>query len=324
MEMNANNGAPSPWRASLARWINSEASAQSTALATGIEWVRVVPFVMVHLGCLAVIWVGVSVTAVMVAVALYALRMFAITAFYHRYFSHCSFHTSRAAQFVFALLGAAGVQRGPLWWASQHRHHHTHSDQPEDAHSAHQHGFLWSHMGWFMARENFATRRELVEHLWRFPELRFLDRYDALVPFLLGVALFGAGESLARWAPGLGTNGPQLLVWGFFVSTVALYHATFTINSLAHRFGRRRYATRDDSRNNLWLALITFGEGWHNNHHHFPGSARQGFFWWEIDVTYYGLKLLAALGIIWDLREVPPAMRLARRLPASTPGARAS
>lgn len=301
---------------SIKRWFDNEAVAMPADDRRGIDWARVAPFVLLHLACFAVIWVGVSVTAVIVAVALYALRMFAITAFYHRYFSHCAFRTSRAAQFLFALLGASGVQRGALWWASQHRHHHAHSDRPEDAHSARQHGFLWSHMGWFMARENFATRRELVETLWRFPELRFLDRYDALVPFFLGVVLFVAGEALAHWAPVLNTDGPQMLVWGFFVSTVALYHATFTINSLAHRFGRRRYATRDDSRNNLWLALLTFGEGWHNNHHHFPGAARQGFYWWEIDLTFYGLRVLAALGIIWDLKEVPVAMRDARRVQA--------
>ena len=231
-----------------------------------------------------------------------------------RYFSHCAFRTTRAAQFVFALLGASSVQRGPLWWASHHRHHHAHSDDPEDAHSALQHGFWWSHMGWFMARENFPTRTALVNDFARFPELRFLDRYDVVAPLALAVSLYLGGVLLAAFAPGLGTGGPQLLVWGFCISTVALYHATFTINSLAHRFGRRRYATNDHSRNNAWLALLTFGEGWHNNHHHFPGAARQGFYWWEVDFTYYGLRALRALGIIWDLKQVPRAMLLARRV----------
>ncbi len=304
--------------ASILGWFDNEVTEVTTAKAGNaparrIDWTRLLPFVALHLVCAAVLWVGVSAAAVLTAVALYGLRMFAITGFYHRYFSHCAFRTSRAAQFVFALLGATGVQRGALWWASQHRHHHVHSDQPLDAHSAHQHGFLWSHMGWFMARENFATRRERVEHLYHYPELRFLDRYDALVPLLLAFTLYGAGEMLARFAPGLGTDGWQLLVWGFCISTVVLYHATFTINSLAHRYGSRRYATRDDSRNNVWLALLTFGEGWHNNHHHFPGAARQGFYWWEIDLTYYGLRLLAALGIIWDLKDVPARVRDTRR-----------
>ena len=127
-------------------------------------------------------------------------------------------------------------------------------------------------------------------------------------PVALAVALYAAGEALAHWAPSLHTNGPQLLVWGFFVSTVVLFHATVTINSLAHRWGRRRFQTRDDSRNNLWLALLTFGEGWHNNHHHFPGSARQGFRWWEIDITWYGLRALQALRIVHDLKPVPAAV----------------
>ena len=299
--------------AGIRRWFDNEAPVAVHGEAPrGIDWPQLLPFIALHVGCFAVIWVGASLTAVVIAIALYALRMFAITGFYHRYFSHCAFHTSRATQFIFALLGASGVQRGPLWWASQHRHHHAHSDQPADAHSALQHGFLWSHMGWFMARENFATRHELVENLAHFPELRFLDRYDGLVPLLLAFTLYAAGEALAYWAPGLGASGLQLVVWGFCISTVALYHATFTINSLAHRFGSRRYATRDDSRNNAWLALLTFGEGWHNNHHHFPGAARQGFYWWEFDLTYYGLRVLAALGIIWDLREVPAALRTQR------------
>ncbi len=297
----------------LRAWFDSYA-ALSAGPSRGIDWTRVVPFVGLHLACLAVIWTGWSATALAVAAALYALRMFAITAFYHRYFSHKAFRASRAMQLVFAVLAASAAQRGPLWWASHHRHHHAHADGEADAHSPRRHGFLWAHLGWFLARENFATRHNLVRDLAKFPELRFLDRYDALVPVLLAAALYGAGEWLAAAQPGLATDGPMLVAWGFCVSTVLLYHATFTVNSLAHSVGRRRYAGRDDSRNNLWLALLTFGEGWHNNHHHFPGSARQGFFWWEIDLTYYGLRLLAAAGLIRDLRPVPAAIREAGRL----------
>jgi len=302
--------------ASVARWF--DAYADDGAPARRFDWARLLPFIGLHLGCLGVLWVGVSTTAVLVAVALYALRMFAITGFYHRYFSHNAFRTSRAAQLVFAVLGAAAVQRGPLWWASHHRHHHANSDRAADAHSPLQHGFLWSHMGWFLARENFATRTALVADLARYPELRFLDRYDALVPLLLALSLYAAGEWCAVYVPALATSGAQLVVWGFCISTVVLYQATFTINSLAHRFGWRRYATRDGSRNNLWLALLTFGEGWHNNHHHFPGAARQGFYWWEIDLTYCGLRLLEALGIIRDLRVVPPRLLGARRAAGGT------
>jgi stearoyl-CoA desaturase (Delta-9 desaturase) len=271
---------------SLRAWFDSTTPVDGS----GVDWARVVPYVVLHLGCLGVFWVGASPAALWMATALYAVRMFAVTGFYHRYFSHSAFRTSRAAQFAFALLGATAVQRGPLWWASQHRHHHAHADTPRDAHSARQHGFLWSHVGWFLARSSFATRTELVGRLARYPELRFLDRYDALAPAALGLALYAAG-------------GMQFVVWGLCISTVALHHATFTINSLAHRFGSRRHATRDDSRNNFWLALLTFGEGWHNNHHHCPGAARQGERWWEIDLTWYGLRALAALGLIWGLRE---------------------
>ncbi len=188
-----------------------------------------------HLACIAVIWVGVSWTAVVVATALYAVRMFAITAFYHRYFSHRTFQASRPVQFVFAVIGASSVQRGPLWWAAHHRHHHRHADQPLDPHSPREGGFWRSHMGWFLTREAFATDLSRVPDLARFPELRWLDRFDTAIPVLLAVGLYALGAALERWAPGLHTTGPQLLVWGFFISTIVLFHATVTINSLAHR-----------------------------------------------------------------------------------------
>lgn len=273
--------------------------------ADRIDWVRGAPFVALHLACFGVVWVGVSPVAVAVAVMLYALRMFALTGFYHRYFSHKTFRTSRIVQFVFAVIGAACVQRGPLWWAAHHRNHHRHADTTLDPHSPGVHGFLWSHMGWFLTPRGFRTELERVPDLAKYPELRWLDRYDVAVPVLLALALYALGALLQHVAPQLHTSGGQLLVWGFFISTVVLFHATVTINSLAHRFGSRRFATRDDSRNNPWLALLTFGEGWHNNHHYFPGSARQGFRWWEIDLTWYGLKLMALLGLVHDLKPVP-------------------
>ena len=300
--------------AALRRWVDTDAAVSSDGPPSlrRVDWPRVLPFVLMHAGCLGVLWVGASSIAAGVAAALFALRMFAITAFYHRYFSHRAFRASRAAQFVFAVLGASAAQRGPLWWASHHRHHHVHADRPADSHSAREHGFAWSHAGWFLAGENFRARSDLVPDLARFPELRWLDRYDAAVPAVLALALYALGAGLE--GAGVATSGAQLVVWGFCVSTVALYHATFTINSLAHRFGSRRYATRDESRNSWWLALLTFGEGWHNNHHHFPGAARQGFYWWEVDLTYYGLRLLALLGVVRDLRPVPLAAREARRI----------
>lgn len=300
----------------LLRWLdnNVEQDLSDQTTENKIDWLRVMPFLILHLSCFAVIWVGWNLFAVLFAVALYGLRMFAVTGFYHRYFSHKAFRTSRVLQFIFALLGATAVQRGPLWWASQHRHHHVNSDQMEDSHSPVQHGFLWSHLGWFLSKAHFATRTERVKELSQYPELRFLDRFDVIVPTLFALAIYGLGEWLATAAPSLGTNGWQLLVWGFAISTVALYHATFSVNSLAHAWGTRRYETRDHSRNNLFIALLTMGEGWHNNHHHYPGSARQGFYWWEIDFTYYGLRLLAACGLIWDLKTVPVNVRESRRV----------
>ncbi|MHC4948254.1 MAG: acyl-CoA desaturase [Planctomycetota bacterium] len=291
---------------SLVRWFDSGASnAPVDADDDRIDWLRCIPFVVIHLLCLGIIWVGFSWTALAIAAGLYVIRMFAITGFYHRYFSHRTFRTSRPFQFLMALAGSTAAQRGPMWWAAHHRHHHNHSDGPEDAHSPGLHGFWRSHVGWFMARPAFTTRTRLVRDWLRFPELRWLDRFDWVVPVALLGLLLGLGWTLGRVAPDLGTSGLQLAVWGFGVSTVAVYHATYTINSLAHQFGSRRYRTGDDSRNNLWLALLTLGEGWHNNHHHYPAAARQGFYWWEIDVTYYGLVLLRRLGLIWDLRPVP-------------------
>jgi stearoyl-CoA desaturase (delta-9 desaturase) len=253
--------------------------------------------------------VGVSPVALIVCAALYFIRMFAITGFYHRYFSHKSFKTSRVGQFLFGVLGSSAVQRGPIWWAAHHRDHHQYSDKKEDAHSPIQHGFVRAHMSWFLSKKGFAPDLKRVRDLMNYPELRWLDRFDIIVPVLLAVAVFMLGVALEKYAPGLGTNGWQMLVWGFFVSTVLCSHGTYTINSLSHVFGRQRYRTGDSSRNNWFLALITLGEGWHNNHHHYPSSTRQGFYWWEFDITFYLLKVMSWMGIIWDLKPVPVAMR---------------
>ncbi len=295
--------------ATIRRWFDTSEPGELGPDADRIDWLRTLPFIGIHLACFSVIWVGVSAFAVWTAVALYALRMFAVTGFYHRYFAHRAFKTSRPVQFVFACIGAMCVQRGPLWWAAHHRNHHRNADKPNDAHSPRQHGFLWAHMGWFLTPRGFRTDWGSISDWKRFPELRWLDRYDILLPVLLAVGLFFLGGWLEVAYPGLGTNGPQLLIWGFFVSTVVLFHATVTINSLAHQYGSRRYDTRDDSRNNVWLALITFGEGWHNNHHHFPGSARQGHRWWEVDLTWYVLKAMQGVGLVSDLRPVPAGLR---------------
>jgi len=297
------------WR----RWLDTRVvpDALDAAPSDRIDWFRAMPFIAMHVACIGVAWVGVSATAAWTAAALYVVRMFALTGFYHRYFAHRTFRTSRAVQFAFALLGAASVQRGPLWWAAHHRHHHVHADTADDPHTPRK-GFWRSHVGWFLTDAGFRTDPRRIGDLLAYPELRWLDRFDTAVPAALAVLLYSVGEALARAAPALGTDGPQMVVWGFFVSTVVLFHATVTINSLAHRWGSRPYDTGDDSRNNAWLALLTFGEGWHNNHHFFPGSARQGFRWWEIDLTWYGLRVLQALGLIRGLKPVP-AWVLARR-----------
>jgi stearoyl-CoA desaturase (delta-9 desaturase) len=249
--------------------------------------------------------VGWSWVAVGVAVFFYWFRMFAITAFYHRYFSHRTYQTSRFMQAVFAIWGLTAVQKGPLWWASHHREHHRYSDQPEDAHSPKQFGFWYSHLGWIASRANIPTRYEQVKELAKFPELVFLNRFDWLVPILFGVFTFALGEVLNAYWPSLGTNGPQMFVWVFFISTVVLFHGTCSINSLSHVWGSRRYETTDTSRNNPVLAFITMGEGWHNNHHRYAGTVRQGFYWWEFDVTFYLLKLMSWMGLVSNLRPVP-------------------
>lgn len=281
--------------------------------ANSLDWTRLVPFVLIHLACLAVIEVGVSPVAVGVAALTYLLRMFFITAFFHRYFSHRAFQASRGFQFVMAVLGCTAGQRGPVWWAGHHREHHINADTELDPHSPAHRGFLFSHTLWFLTRGAFCVPAYRVRDWLRFPELRWLERLDWLPFVALAAGCWALGAWLEAVAPGLGTSGAQMLVWGFFVSTVALYHATYTINSLAHRYGTRRYATRDDSRNNPWLALITLGEGWHNNHHYYPASARQGFFWWEVDFSWMLLRVMQSLGLVRNLRPVPAHVKAGRR-----------
>jgi len=296
----------------LLRWLDSEAGIKNVdteGMEKSVDWLRIFPFVLLHLGCLGVFWVGWSPVAVWTALVLYMIRMFAITGFYHRYFSHKAFKTGRGWQFLFAVLGNTSVQRGPLWWAGHHRHHHRFADTPKDVHSPSQHGFWWSHIGWLTSRANFATPYRYVKEWTQFPELLWLNRFDTVVPILYATGLYLSGAFMERVTPQLETSGGQMLVWGFFVSTVMLFHATCTINSLDHMIGTRRFDTPDTSRNNALLALVTLGEGWHNNHHRYAVSARQGFRWWEIDITYMLLKLMARTGIVRDLRHPPARLR---------------
>ena len=263
-----------------------------------IVYPAAIPFVAVHVACLAAVWTGVTGRALAVLVVLYLLRMFGIGAGYHRYFSHRAFSTGRVFQFVLACLAQSSAQSSVLWWAAKHRNHHRHSDTDEDTHSPGRRGFVYSHVGWIFDTRHRGTDLVQVDDLARFPELRWLHRFE----FAPAIALAAAAFALAGW-PGL--------VVGFVWSTVLVYHSTFCINSLAHMHGRRRYITGDDSRNNWLLALLTLGEGWHNNHHAFQSSARQGFRWWEVDVTFYVLWTLSRLGVVWDLKA-PPASLLGR------------
>jgi stearoyl-CoA desaturase (delta-9 desaturase) len=246
-----------------------------------------------HAVCVLGFWYPPSNGMLALLAATFFVRMFAITGGYHRYFAHKTYKTSRAFQLVLAVLGASSVQKGPLWWAGHHRIHHKFSDQPgKDVHSP-KDGFWYSHQGWIFDGKWDDTSLDQIGDFARFPELVWLNRWHVAPPIGLALLCLAIG----------GFGG---LLWGFAISTVLLWHATYSINSLAHRWGTRRYDTSDTSRNNWLLGLLTLGEGWHNNHHHYCASARQGFFWWEIDVSYYVLRALAAVGVIWDVRE-PPA-----------------
>lgn len=262
-----------------------------------IMYPSAVPFILVHLGCFAAIWSDITWQALALCAALYWLRIFAIGAGYHRYFSHRAYATGRVFQFILAFVAQSSAQKSILWWAAKHRHHHLHSDTADDVHSPRHKGFVYSHLGWIFARKHDKTDLTKVADLARYPELMWLHRHEQLPALVLA----GLSFLVAGWSG---------LVVGFLWSTVLVYHGTFSINSLAHVHGRKRYVTGDDSRNNWLLALMTMGEGWHNNHHHYQVSARQGFFWWEVDCTYYVLRVLAAVGLVWDLHGVPEHIRV--------------
>ncbi len=261
-----------------------------------------IPFILLHFLPLLAFVTGVSWRAVTLAVVLYVGRMLAITGGYHRYFSHRSYKLSRVPQFLLAFAGTSAAQKGPLWWASHHRAHHKYSDTERDIHSP-KRGFWWSHVGWILCDKYNKTDSDAIKDFTRYPELVWLDKHDWIAPWALGIACY----LIAGWSG---------LVIGFFLSTVLLWHGTFTINSLAHVWGRRVYETTDTSRNNAALAVITGGEGWHNNHHRYPWAARQGFRWWQIDMTYYVIRAFSWLGIVREIRPVPDTVRAeARRLP---------
>ncbi len=270
-----------------------------------MQWITSIPYLGMHVASLSAFWLGATFWDVALCIGLYYFRMFGITAGYHRYFSHRSYKTSRAFQFILALIGTLSLQKGVLWWAAHHRIHHKHSDDEHDIHSPVQRGLYWAHQGWILCKKYTATDWARITDFAKYPELRWLNEHYIIPPATAGVILYLIG-------------GWHFFVWGGIVSTVLLWHGTFTINSLSHVWGSRRYKTSDDSRNNPILAILTMGEGWHNNHHHYQSTANQGFFWWEVDLSYYILKALSVVGIVWDLRK-PPQHILENRAPSAVP-----
>jgi stearoyl-CoA desaturase (Delta-9 desaturase) len=260
------------------------------------SWIGYLAFFLFHLACLSVFFVSTNALALVMCAVCYFIQMVGITIGYHRYFCHRAFKTSRTLQFALACLGCSASQNGPSWWVARHRSHHRASDTAADLHSPVVHGFWWSHSGWLLSSQSDGTDAQIVKDVNCYPEIRWLDRYYWAPPLLLAGLCFLIG----------GWSG---LVWGFLISTVLSHHATFTVNSMCHLWGRRRFATGDGSRNNFLVALITLGEGWHNNHHHYQSSARQGLRWWEIDVSYYLIRLLACVGLVWKVRTPPPQAR---------------
>lgn len=273
-----------------------------------------IAFLIVHLIPLAAIWTGATLFDWIVCAFLYFSRMFWVTGGYHRYFAHKSYKTSRWFQFVIAFMSMTSAQKGILWWAAHHRHHHRYSDTPADPHSMLIYGFWYSHIGWIVGPDFKETDYKTIGDYAKYPELVWLNKHYMIPPVTLAVLV----TALGGWVNGgslmaiFSTAGLSTLFIGFFLSTVILYHGTFSINSIMHYFGKQRYESNDESKNSLWLALITLGEGWHNNHHYYEVASRQGFFWWEIDITYYILRGFAAVGLIWDLKEVPRHIKFSR------------
>jgi stearoyl-CoA desaturase (delta-9 desaturase) len=281
----------------MKRFLNQTGTTPPRRGPGSYKWGSVAPFLLAHLALIGIFWVPFSGKLLVLAAAMYGIRMFGVTAGYHRYFSHRSYRLGRAAQFAMAFLAQTSGQKGALWWAAHHRLHHRESDREDDVHSPWQSGFWWSHVGWVISNRYDEYDSRAVGEFARFPELLWLDRNHWVPTVALAAAIAAAG-------------GWPAFFWGYLVSTIALYHCTFSINSFAHLFGTRRFDTPDQSRNNALLALITMGEGWHNNHHFSPGSCRQGYRWWELDITYGILRALSLTGVVRDLR---PFRQVARR-----------
>ncbi len=273
-----------------------------------------ISFIIVHLLPLGALFTGATWFDWALCAFLYFFRMFWVTGGYHRYFSHKSYRTSRFFQFIIAFMAQTSAQKGALWWAAHHRHHHRHSDTPEDPHSMKLYGFWYSHVGWIVGPDYKETDYKTIGDYAKYPELVWLNKYYLVPPLMLaiGVTALGAWVNGGSAALMFTHHGLSTLFIGFFLSTVILYHGTFSINSIMHKFGNQRYESGDESKNSLWLALLTLGEGWHNNHHYYEVASRQGFFWWEIDITWYILKMMTWAGLVWDLKDVPDHIKHSR------------
>lgn len=251
---------------------------------------------------MTIVTVGFSWGAFGLFLATYAIRTWGVCVGFHRYFSHHSFKTSRPMQFAIAVVGTTAMQKGVLWWASTHRRHHRLADTPLDPHSPHHRSFLYSHCGWVFDPAHQGYDERIVADLTVYPELVWLERFK-FVP----VAALAAG----LWM----VTGPQGFLWGFCVSTVVLWHTTLSTGSFSHRVsGYRNFEMTDDSRNNRLIALLLLGEGWHNNHHRAPNSARHSTGWHEPDPLFATLRVLSAVGLVWSLRDSLPAADPASRL----------
>lgn len=255
-----------------------------------------------HLACLGAFRTGVSTVAALVAIGAYVVRAWGVTAGFHRLLAHNAFRTGRFTRFIMTLLGSLAVQGGPLWWVSHHRNHHRYTETPKDIHSPTNNGFWYSHIGWMSDKACFEGNASNVKELHKYPEIKALQRFYPLLILAQALFFFGLGWTLNFFWPQLGTSGTQMLVWGFFISTVLLWHATFMVNSVCHIWGQKPYDAGDDSTNNWIVATLTLGEGWHNNHHKFSYSARHGLEWWQLDITYLSLRVLEALGLVRDLK----------------------
>lgn len=264
-------------------------------------WISRIVVFTIHAGALLVFFNGFSWIALIVCLALYVIRGFGITGGYHRLFSHKSYETSRVGQTVIAIIGTTAVEGGPIEWTLNHRHHHAESDQPDDLHSPRTpRSFWWAHLGWILSAEVPPKPTQHTRDLQKFPELVWVERLQLVFIALLIGGLYWLGSALgAEWH----TSGLQMVAWGFFLSTVIVWHITWLVNSATHTHGSRRYETPDDSRNNWWVGILALGEGHHNNHHKHQSYCRQGLLWYEFDLTYYILRFLALLGLVWNLKE---------------------